>query len=385
MAAAGVAGVGEWTGVPPAPAGDMSRRPLGRTGLQVPVISLGVMNASNPALLRRAWDLGVRHFDTAAYYQRGRNEEMVGAVIRELRARQETVIATKIYLPPERRHMADEEVRQFFRNSAAESLRRLQTDYVDILYVHNVSDVDYLYRPVVVEVMQALRQAGTARFVGFTTHRGMDPCIAAAAERGGWDVIATAFNYSLGEDRDLLQAMTRAHQQGIGLVAMKTQCTQYWYREHLPDYFQRFYQGEILHTAVLKWAVRHPFVTTAIPGCTTFEQLEADVQAGRSLEYTAAEREFLESRNVRAALGYCRQCARCVAGCPAGVQVPTLMRAHLYAVCYGNGDALQAALAELPPGAGLEACRDCRTCRVACVQGIPVAERLAELQRIVRV
>jgi len=77
------------------------QRTLGKTGLSLPVVSMGVMNADVPGLLRRAYELGIRHFDTAAGYQNGRNEEMVGRVIKEMGVRDKVVIATK---QPSRNH-----------------------------------------------------------------------------------------------------------------------------------------------------------------------------------------------------------------------------------------------------------------------------------------
>ncbi len=71
------------------------QRTLGKTGLTLPVVSMGVMNADVPGLLRRAYELGIRHFDTAAGYQNGRNEEMVGRVIKEMGVRDKVVISTK--------------------------------------------------------------------------------------------------------------------------------------------------------------------------------------------------------------------------------------------------------------------------------------------------
>src|SRR6201993_5633521 len=71
------------------------QRTLGKTGLTLPVVSMGVMNADVPGLLRRAYELGIRHFDTAAVYQNGRNEEMVGRVIKEMGVRDKVVISTK--------------------------------------------------------------------------------------------------------------------------------------------------------------------------------------------------------------------------------------------------------------------------------------------------
>ena len=73
-------------------------RTLGRTGLKIPVVSMGVMNASAPALVEASYRQGVRHFDTAWFYQRGMNETMVGDVVKQLGCRDQVVIGTKIYL-----------------------------------------------------------------------------------------------------------------------------------------------------------------------------------------------------------------------------------------------------------------------------------------------
>ena len=64
--------------------GPILQRTLGKTGITLPIVSMGVMNADVPGLLRRAYEVGIRHFDTAAGYQQGRNEEMVGQVIKDL-------------------------------------------------------------------------------------------------------------------------------------------------------------------------------------------------------------------------------------------------------------------------------------------------------------
>src|SRR5690349_20598729 len=69
-------------------------RPLGKTGIKLPIVSMGVMNADSPGLLRRSYEVGIRHFDTAAAYQMGRNESMVGDVVKELGVRNEVTIGT---------------------------------------------------------------------------------------------------------------------------------------------------------------------------------------------------------------------------------------------------------------------------------------------------
>src|SRR5512136_302864 len=102
-------------------------RTLGKTGLKVTAVSMGVMNCTDPAVLRRASDLGINFFDTAHGYMGGRNEEMVGKVFRG--KRDKVVIQTKIHV-----HGSEKEN----RHSVETSLRRLQTDHVDVLLAHSL-------------------------------------------------------------------------------------------------------------------------------------------------------------------------------------------------------------------------------------------------------
>src|SRR5581483_10922288 len=88
-------------------AGALVQRTLGKTGITLPVVSMGVMNADIPGILRRAYELGIRHFDTAAVYQQGRNEEMVGSVIKELGVRDRVTISTKQVVRNHRQPDAD--------------------------------------------------------------------------------------------------------------------------------------------------------------------------------------------------------------------------------------------------------------------------------------
>jgi len=360
-------------------------RVLGRTGLRIPVVSMGVMNADNPALVKRSFEMGIRLFDTAWGYQRGKNEEMVGSVLKELKARDQVVIATKD--PPALRktmdEMGDKLIEEEFLARLDQSLARLQTHYVDILYLHGISDPKELKRPGLLFALDKAKKAGKARFVGFSTHRGMRECLEAAAQSGQFDVILTAINYSFYDDKELLEAMKKAAAAGIGLVAMKTQCQQDWYREAMPGEIKKFYEGTIQHPALLKWALNLESVTTAVPGYTAFDQLEIDWPVAFNLEYTPAEVKFLADRNVRLALGSaCRQCGGCAGTCPAGVDVPSLVRAHMYAADYGNFNEMRRTLDELPAGAGLAKCAGCTECRATCVRGVQIARRLGGLKAI---
>ncbi|MBK3517613.1 aldo/keto reductase [Carboxylicivirga marina] len=104
-------------------------RTLGRTGLKVTVVSMGVMNASIPGLIVRSYDKGVRLFDTAWYYQNGMNEKMLGEALDKNQLRNDVNIVTKIYLKETERDLYQPEIKQLFIERFEESLHRLKTDY----------------------------------------------------------------------------------------------------------------------------------------------------------------------------------------------------------------------------------------------------------------
>lgn len=364
--------------------GDLITRILGRTGYRVPVVSMGVMNADNPELVRRAYELGIRHFDTANVYQRGRNEEMVGRVlVEELKARDKVVIATKINIFPPQRSAPAEEIKNMHRQRIEESLRRLKTDYVDILYSHDVSDPAWLKNQAVMDSLLEIKEQKKARFIGFSTHQNMNEVIKTAIELKIFDVVLTTLNYSLYDYPEYLETLQKAAAQGIGLVAMKTQCQQAWYRESVPAEMRRFYEGPIIHSALLKWVVRHEFIATAVPGFTTFDQLYTDMPVATNLEYTEEEKKFLEDRMVKLQMAaVCRACGQCQPTCPKGVNIPDLLRAHMYAANYGNFYQARETLNGLEASKSIKACADCSRCSARCVRGVNIARRLDELKAL---
>ncbi len=358
-------------------------RTLGKTGIKGPIVGMGVMNAENPALIRRAYELGVRHFDTAANYQRGRNETMLGKMIAELKARDKVTIATKIYIPEHQRAMPAADIKRFYLKSCDESLQRLGMDQVDILYSHSISTKEWLNHPAIVEALQELKASGKTRSIGFTTHMNMDAMLQEAIQSGAYDVVLATFNYSFHDYRAYLDTLRQAAARGIGIVAMKTQCQQSWYKSENPEGIRRFYEGEILHSALLKWVLRHDFIAWAIPGYTAFAQIEEDMPVAFGLEYTDKEKKFLEDRNVTLGMNaVCRQCGECVGSCPSRVDLPTLMRVHMYATEYGNVHHARQTLDEVPSRNAVGACASCVACSARCVRGVDIVRRVGELKAL---
>jgi aryl-alcohol dehydrogenase-like predicted oxidoreductase len=146
-------------------------RTLGKTGLQIPVISFGVMRADNPGLCKAAYEKGIKLFDTAHGYQNGNNETMLGNVLKGY-PRDSFFLATKIKAigldkegKPTNQTTADDFIEKF-----GISLSRLQMDHVDILYVHSVDNPEVLRHKPILEALKKLRRDGKVKYVGFSTH-----------------------------------------------------------------------------------------------------------------------------------------------------------------------------------------------------------------------
>ncbi len=367
------------------PAGGIITRSLGKIGQQVPVVSMGVMNADNPDLVRAAYERGIRHFDTAASYMRGRNEQMVGNVIKELGARDKVFVATKIprILTSDLARMDNEQVKKHCLDWVDTSLRRLQTDYIDMIYLHDVQDIVNVRNAGLRTAFETIKKQEKARWVGFSTHANMAALLDEAVRTGYCDAILTAYNYSMSENVQLLKSMEKAAAAGIILVAMKTQCKQPWYLDEYEPSAREFYEGKLQNTALLKWVLKHEVFATAVPGFQNFRELEEDFSVAYDLSYTPEEKKFLEDRNVKMAMrAVCRQCGKCAASCPRRVEVPQLVRAHMYVACYPNMARARETLSEIGHGRGLERCLACRECTARCVNNVNIAARIRELKTL---
>jgi predicted aldo/keto reductase-like oxidoreductase len=343
---------------------EILQRTLGRTGIKLPVVSMGVMNANNPEIVKQAYEAGVRLFDTALGYQQGRNEEMIGSVIAQLGVRDKVVIQTKIPFP----RVAAGSLGEKFLSDFSGCLKRLQTGYVDVLMIHQPS-VEQMNNVEVVAALKEAKQKKLTRFIGVSQHAGQAGILNSAAETGIYDVILVGFNITNAADQNFLKALKDASARGVGIIAMKTQTGG-----------RNKSLGALNQTAMLKWVLHHPEIATVIPGYTNFDQLNESFAVASGLEYTSEEMAWLGDKNIQLALDFCKQCGSCRGTCPRGVDVPTLMRTHMYAACYANFEQARATLNEIPAHAGLKNCSDCSRCSAKCVNNVRIGERIGDLK-----
>lgn len=202
--------------------GQFIHRILGNTKIELPIISMGVMNADNPNLVAAALDAGIVHLDTAWYYQRGRNEEMVGRVIKG-RPRESYVIATKIWEPKDNRtgeFLPDSSEDRYIKKCEV-SLSRLNLEYVDILYSHDIAVKKAVMFEPYLDALVKLKKEGKTRFIGVSTHRNEPEVIRAAMASGVYDVVLTSYNFKQTHHLEIAKAAAEAAKSGLGIVGMK--------------------------------------------------------------------------------------------------------------------------------------------------------------------
>lgn len=215
----------ESSSLPPSP---LPTRPLGQTGVDVPILGLGGHHLARTgsadgvrALLDVALDAGIRFLDTAESYQDGDSEKWLGAALGE--RRRDVFLMTKTFDFPAR---TSEGARRHLEGS----LSRLRTDRLDLWQLHSVrsvEDVDRAFAPGgAMEYIVRMREEGVARFIGVTGHH--DPAANLRAlhywDRGiRFDAMQMPLNpidpHQRSFERAVLPELVR---RGIGVIAMKT-------------------------------------------------------------------------------------------------------------------------------------------------------------------
>jgi 1-deoxyxylulose-5-phosphate synthase len=307
---------------------------FGKTPFKVSQLCLGTMSMGSSAwkswvldepesipILRRALDLGINFFDMADWYSLGRNEEVVARNLLKMTARQQLVLATKVFYPmsddPQDRGLS----RAHIMAAIDRSLQRMGTDYVD-LYVIHAFDRD----TPVEETMEALHdtvRAGKVRCLGASTmYTWQFAKMNHVADRNGWTpFVNMQCQYSLLYREEEREMFPYCRDQGIALSTFSPLARGFLARpaggsagtaRTTHDLFQNFYGDEIdveiarrvrevaarrgvsAAEIALAWVAQSPNANVPIVGAARVAQLEVAVQA-LALRLHAAERAFLEA------------------------------------------------------------------------------------------
>ncbi|MNR90304.1 General stress protein 69 [compost metagenome] len=293
-------------------------RNFGRTGVKISPLTLGCMMFGNKTelddtarIIDRAIDAGINIIDTANVYARGRSEEFTGEALKRNGKRKDIFLASKVHLPM---HDTDGNLRGSSRRhiiqQVEDSLRRLQTDYLDLYQIHRpepTTAIDETLR-----ALDDLVKSGKVRYIGSTTFAGWQVVEAlwASKELGLNRFVSEQPPYNLLDRRIERELLPVAQTFGLavipwspiggGLLSGKYRKGQPLpldsrYTNPNPMQARRFVErvfdvieplaelaaekGLPLSQLALAWVAQQPAVTSAITGPRTLEQLEDALQA----------------------------------------------------------------------------------------------------------
>jgi hypothetical protein len=345
-------------------------RTLGKTGIRVPVIGMGILSSGSPALIKAALDAGITHFDsTAAQPQQVRNEEMIGEIMKG-RSRESVIYGTKIHLPQDYQTGLYKETatEKEFTRKLDVALRSLQMDYVDIVYHHMVSRRESAFHEPVMKAMEKAKKAGKARFLGLTSHSNVPEAVHAAVDSNFYEVVMASYNPRQKNLAQVKEAIARAADAGLGVVAMKV----------IRGDIEKG-QKPVNPRASLKWVIQDTNVHATIPGFSNFNEMNVDLSVMEDLNLTDVEINDLKKEASYSGL-FCQGCSQCLQYCSAKLPIPDLMRAYMYTYGYRQPALAHSLLTslEIPQ----RVCDDCSSCQVECLNGWKVDEKIHDIVRL---
>jgi aryl-alcohol dehydrogenase-like predicted oxidoreductase len=290
----------------------MDYRPLGSTGVQVSQLCFGTMSfggdadeATSRAMFLRCREVGINFFDTADVYTGGKSETILGKLMEG--HRNELVIATKAHFPSGEAPTDRGSTRYHLVRAVEASLRRLNTDRIDILYLHHYDTTTALEDTL--KSLELLVQQGkilypaASNFAAWQVMRALG-----LAERRGWaKLVCLQPMYNLAKRQAEVEILPMAQEMGLGVCSynplagglltgkygsegaegrLKVNAA-YKVRYGDPSNFE-IAQGlaglskELGHhpaSVAVAWAGSHPGITAPILGARNIEQLEPSLRA----------------------------------------------------------------------------------------------------------
>jgi predicted aldo/keto reductase-like oxidoreductase len=326
------------------------RRKLGKTGVEVPVLSLGFGRPGESVVLRQALDWGVNHWDTSLSAANGASEQSIGGFIaKNPDLRKEVFIVTK-----EANSKTPDDVEKCLQLS----LKHLNTNYIDLYFGVYMVNNQTRFTEDVRKWAEDAKKRGVIKYFGFSTHENMAQCLSAAAKLDWIDAIQTKYDFRLMQDKQMQDAIEACHKAGIGLIAMKTQSMRprgaaaadanevEADRKVYAHFLEKgFTEGQ----AKIKAVLQDERISSVCSAMNSTAMLMTNVAAALDKTKLAAEdMNVLRSYAQQTCSGYCAGCAYICEQAAAGVPVSDIMRALMYRNSYGDKALAKEVFAQIP-------------------------------------
>jgi hypothetical protein len=317
------------------------KRPFGKTGENVSILSLGgVLRSSDLLIFRQAFKMGVTYWDTADSYGRGKNEKAIGKYFAKFPDDRE-----KVFLVTKGGTSDPQKLTEKLNTS----LQRMNTSYIDLYFIHYVNDVKSELTDEVKTWAENAKAKGKIRFFGFSTHKNMENTMLAGTKLGWIDGIMMSYNYRLMVKDKMKRAVDACVKAGIGLTAMKTQAafTANFYAsigsetddalKMTENFLKKGYTAE---QAKLKVVWENPNIASICSAMSNMTILQANVAAALNKQSLAGgDKQRLEKYARKTAPGYCAGCANiCESAVDLDIPISDILRYSMYHYSYGDRD-----------------------------------------------
>ncbi len=359
--------------------GEMFYRRLGRTDLKISEISLGGSPIPDRAILTETIERGVNYIDTSHSYSNGNSERAIGRLFKDM-GRDKAYVGTKFHA---RRNWSEESILK----SVEGSLKRLQTDYIDVLLIHGVDEEEALTDEKVLSAYDKMRRQGKFRFTGISCHSNHHKVVKKAIECGHYDMVQLGYNVfdieETDEEKDIetyddyigasgiRPLISLANSKDVGIIAMKVLKVA-GRRQKLDKYK---IDGSSLFQIMLKWALANANIASVVTEILTFEQMEEDLAVVHH-PLTAREQNVLYRYVAENSRDYCHMCGLCESHCPRGIRTTTILRYLAYYEAYEKYDRAKKDYNSLMSGERADSCQNCGQCESLCPYGVSIQKRI---------
>lgn len=327
------------------------------------------------AMIDRAYESGVRYYDTAYPYHNGESEPFVGEALKKY-DRESLYIATKL---PMWKVESAEQAKEVF----AEQLEHLQSDYVDFYLFHalnkntwqKVLDFD------LIPIFQQYQKEGKIRHLGFSFHDDYDT-FERIATYCQWDFCQLQLNYMDTDEQAGMRGYALCEQLNMPVVVMEP--IKGGSLASLPEDIEGALKAIRPDMSVASWALRYvasfPNVKVVLSGMSTEEQVEDNLKTFENFEpLSPAELRAVGDtvRAIRARIkNGCTGCRYCMP-CPFGVDIPRTFAMWNEYGMYGNKARAKQRYNNMDEAIRPDQCRKCGKCEGLCPQHLPIREHLA--------
>jgi uncharacterized protein len=350
-----------------------SYRRLGRTNAMVSDISFGSGQINDVDVARGALDAGINYFDTAPDYSDTASERVIGEAIKG--RRDKIFIATKFCVADG--HLPNETPVPKVIEAVEASLKRLQTDHVDLIHIHSCDQVERLLAPNIHEAFDRLKEQGKVRFLGVSTHTpNLEQVANAAIDSGRFDVMMMAYHFGMWPSFGHI--LEKAKKHDVAVVAMKTlkgakHTNLAQFRDEKSAYSQ----------AAFRWVLSNPNVACLVVSFKEHQHVEEYVYASGTA-VVPNDVAMLERYDDLTRGDYCQpHCGRCLDSCEYTLPINDVLRYRMYFKDYGWEKEGMRHYAKLERNASV--CAACRApCAGSCPIGVPIREKMMDAHRLLQ-